>query len=309
MDIRHVPIEVDDIVVDHDVMIRDRLDESWVRELAALYEDRHQIDPILLMKDKDGIIRLVHGFYRVAALKMCGHSGTTAEIREGSKDQAILAACRVDHHGLRRTIQEQKKAVFRVKESAEMKNSSNRAIGIYCGIPEWAVVKILLGEEPILGPRVCHVSVPGELPLKKNLTALYAKIDSALRANPSMNSTEISKLLKCNRALVAKRRIEIGVPQANFPGKAKPEARASIIELLKNNPKRTLASIAEEVGVAPSTVSGIRDKLLKEKKEQDEKKKEQAPAPSDEMPSAPFRKGAQPDPRLTFQQYKVRSGS
>ena len=92
------------------------------------------------------------GFHRIEAASSSGHESILAEIREGTRrDAIILAAGANAAHGLRRTAADKRRSVEALLKDNEWKRWSDREIGKACAVDHKTVGKIrreLSGEIP-----------------------------------------------------------------------------------------------------------------------------------------------------------------
>lgn len=284
-------VETDFVSVDTRIMTR-VLDQIWVEELAALYEDRIvEIDPVLLMKDPDGILWLADGFHRMAAVAMCGHSGIMAEVRDGTFEKAVLLACKANTRGLRRNLKDQFESVTRTLRHPEAKDWSVKDVAKYCGTTIQFVQDVQAGRMPsAMRPKSVHV-VTGRVSIPTSRKSLYEKVDSALRSNPRSTNTDIADSVGCDRGVVARRRVTLGLevpkddpPKSERPKKFDPpksersksieQKKALAVKILQDQPDVKLKDVSEASGLAPSTISGIRRDM-------------RLSIPTGEIPSAP----------------------
>jgi len=106
MDIRNLPL--DDLVLDPNLNLRDRLDDFSVERYADSWD---RLPPITVY-EIDGRWVLADGFHRHAAAIMLGKRSIPAEIREGSFTEALDFVASVNlFHGLPLTRAERRRAV------------------------------------------------------------------------------------------------------------------------------------------------------------------------------------------------------
>jgi ParB-like nuclease domain len=106
MKIREVPL--DDLVLDQNLNLRDRLDDFTVERYADSWE---RLPPITVFKVDDRLL-VADGFHRHAAAIMLGKRTIRAEIREGSFTDALDFVASVNlFHGLPLTRAERRRAV------------------------------------------------------------------------------------------------------------------------------------------------------------------------------------------------------
>ena len=106
MDIRNVPL--DDLVLDPNLNLRDRLDDFTVERYADSWD---RLPPITVF-DVDGKWLVADGFHRHAAAVMLGKRTIPAEIRVGTFTDALDFVASVNlFHGLPLSRAERRRAV------------------------------------------------------------------------------------------------------------------------------------------------------------------------------------------------------
>ena len=118
---------------DADVQPRLALSEAHIREYAALLQEGHQLGTIVVFQD--GLdYYLADGFHRVAAAKSIGLEELPAEIRVGTKRDAIFYACAANKHGKPLSNVDKQRVVLHLLEDAEWGQWSDREIARHCGV-------------------------------------------------------------------------------------------------------------------------------------------------------------------------------
>ena len=106
MDIRDVP--VDDLVLDPNLNLRDRLDDFTVERYVEAWE---RMPPVTVF-EVDGRLLLADGFHRHAAAVKLGRRMMPAEVRQGTFNDALDFVAGVNlFHGLPLTRTERRRAV------------------------------------------------------------------------------------------------------------------------------------------------------------------------------------------------------
>src|SRR5512135_3710416 len=106
MDIRELPL--DDLVLDPNLNLRDRLDDFTVER----YAESWQRMPPVTVYEVDGRWLLADGFHRHAAAVLLGRKTIPAEVRPGESTDALDFASSVNlFHGLPLTRAERRRAV------------------------------------------------------------------------------------------------------------------------------------------------------------------------------------------------------
>lgn len=122
-----------DLRIDPAIQQREALDDGAVADYAAVLIDGAPLPPISVVVDGSDEHWLVDGFHRVAAAKLAGVAELTAELSEGSREDAIWASCGANaNHGVRRTNADKRRAVtsaLRLRPEA-----ADREIARHCGV-------------------------------------------------------------------------------------------------------------------------------------------------------------------------------
>ncbi len=98
--------------------------------------------PVLLFNDGTDHW-LVDGYHRVLAAEMIGLTEIAAEVRQGTRRDAVLYSCGANAtHGLRRTNADKRRAVLTLLQDGEWSQWTNVAIAKACGVAESFVRKL-----------------------------------------------------------------------------------------------------------------------------------------------------------------------
>jgi hypothetical protein len=137
------------INVDQDVQARTKLDEERVALIAMLYADKSEdLPPIILIKTAEGLV-LADGFTRVEAARQASLDSVEAEIRTGTKRDAILTNIEANaSHGSPLTLRERRRAVERLLADPDWSKETDRAIGRRCGVDNKTVAKLRREKAP-----------------------------------------------------------------------------------------------------------------------------------------------------------------
>jgi hypothetical protein len=134
-------LALDVILLDADVQPRDTMSSNLIREYAALYAEGQDLPPITVFQDGQEYW-LADGFHRVSAAREAGLDEIAAEVREGTKRDAMLYACGANLHGKSRTNEDKRRAVTRLLQDGEWAMWSNSEIARHCGVAHSLVGKL-----------------------------------------------------------------------------------------------------------------------------------------------------------------------
>lgn len=124
-------VNLNAIRIDGGTQARASLNESAVAEYA---DDLASLPPVLLFNDGSEQW-LADGFHRYHAYRKAGKASIPAEIRSGTRRDAILYAVGANTaHGLRRTNEDKRRAVRTLLDDAEWATWSDRKIAEACGV-------------------------------------------------------------------------------------------------------------------------------------------------------------------------------
>ena len=150
------------IKIDHSIQQRDKmLDNGIVSEYAEAMKAGSKFPPIIVYYDGT-TYWLADGYHRVEAADEAGMKTIAAEIRPGSKRDAILYACGANRdHGLRRSREDVRRAIETMLKAAEWGQWSDRAIAelVGCDHKTVAAVRGQVGNFP-----TCDDDQPGDDP-------------------------------------------------------------------------------------------------------------------------------------------------
>src|SRR6266571_9080734 len=95
-----ISLALEVLILDAEVQPRETMSNATIQEYAALYADGQELSAILVFRDGQSYW-LADGFHRVSAARQAGLTELPAEVQEGTKRDAILAACGANLHGKR----------------------------------------------------------------------------------------------------------------------------------------------------------------------------------------------------------------
>ncbi|BAQ63114.1 biosynthesis of aminoglycoside antibiotics (plasmid) [Geminocystis sp. NIES-3708] len=135
-------VDISQIVDTPETQSRCKLDLETIEEYAELMESGVNFPPVILYFDGEKYY-LADGFHRLEAAKKCNLLTINAEVRQGSKSDAILYSVSANaNHGLRRTSADKTKAVETVLKNEEWRKWSDNEIAKQCGVSHPFVGKI-----------------------------------------------------------------------------------------------------------------------------------------------------------------------
>lgn len=127
-------VALHDIRTDGGTQARAALNDETVAEYAANIEANDTMPPVVVFYD-GAAYWLADGFHRVAARAKVGRLTVKAEVRQGTRRDAVLYACGANAtHGLRRTNADKRRAVETLLRDEEWSQWSDREIARRCGV-------------------------------------------------------------------------------------------------------------------------------------------------------------------------------
>lgn len=143
----NILVPLDKILTDEAAQTRVKPRAGVVREYAAamktqLAEGNWQFPPVILFADGE-TYHLGDGCHRVLAARLAGLTEIAAEVRPGTRRDAILFGISANNtHGLPRTNADKRKAVQILLEDAEWSQWSDREIARRCQVTHKFVSKL-----------------------------------------------------------------------------------------------------------------------------------------------------------------------
>lgn len=125
-------LALDAIQIDGGTQSRSSLNQAVVDEYAEAIKGGATFPPIVVFYDGDKHW-LADGFHRFHAYQQLGRAGIDADIRQGTRRDAILHSVGANEtHGLRRTNEDKRRAVLTLLGDAEWSTWSDREIARRC---------------------------------------------------------------------------------------------------------------------------------------------------------------------------------
>lgn len=127
-------VDLSIIRVDGGTQPRVSLNESVVAEYREVLDSGGNLPPVVIFFD--GSDRwLGDGFHRVHAYRAANLSSIPAEVRSGTRRDALLFSCGANaSHGLRRSVEDKRRAVMTLLEDDEWSRMSDRQIASACQV-------------------------------------------------------------------------------------------------------------------------------------------------------------------------------
>lgn len=144
-------VALDFIQIDGGTQPRAEIDDYLVSEYADAMESGAEFPPVVVFYD--GVSHwLADGFHRTHAARRVGAEEVPAEVRNGTKRDAVLYSVGANSaHGKRRTNADKRKAVLTLLKDDEWSQWSDREIARQCGVNDKTVGNIrreLTAENP-----------------------------------------------------------------------------------------------------------------------------------------------------------------
>ncbi len=135
-------VALHDIRTDGGTQARAALNDETVAEYAANIEANDAMPPVVVFYDGSAYW-LADGFHRVAARAKVGRLTVKAEVRQGTRRDAVLYACGANAtHGLRRTNADKRRAVETLLRDEEWSQWPQAQIAKACGVSREYVSRV-----------------------------------------------------------------------------------------------------------------------------------------------------------------------
>lgn len=141
--VRSVPLA--DIRIDGDTQSRAAINREVVAEYSKATKPSAAFPPVVLFFDGT-TYWMADGFHRYEAHLASGATGIAAEVRQGTQRDAILYSVGANtNHGLRRTIEDKRRAVLLLLNDPEWSGWADREIARQCVVSHPFVAKLREG--------------------------------------------------------------------------------------------------------------------------------------------------------------------
>lgn len=135
-------LEIDALERDMELQARVSLNADVVKDYADQMAAGAVFPPVLVFA-RPGAHALVDGFHRVAAREALGFTTVLAEIRQGTREDALWHGLTANQtHGLRRTNDDKHRCVVKALTHARGRTLSDRQIASHCGVHHYTVSRI-----------------------------------------------------------------------------------------------------------------------------------------------------------------------
>ena len=141
-------INIRAIRIDGGTQSREKLDQAVVDEYAELMKEGTEFPPISVVHDGNEYY-LSDGFHRLLAAQRAGKASINCDVITGTLRDAILYSLSANSsHGLRRTVEDRRKAVMTMLEDFEWGEWSDREIARQCHVSHPFVAKLRAAMKP-----------------------------------------------------------------------------------------------------------------------------------------------------------------
>jgi hypothetical protein len=145
-------VQLNKIRIDGDTQARPEINYSLVTEYAEKMRDGVKFPPVTVFFD-GASYWLADGFHRYHGHKANATKEIEADVQEGTQRDAQLYSFGAnDDHGMRRTVEEKRRSVFRMAEDFEWGDYSDREIARICKVSHPFVAKIREGLKNVNSP-------------------------------------------------------------------------------------------------------------------------------------------------------------
>jgi hypothetical protein len=153
-------LKVSDIRIDGGTQIRKKLNKDKVSEYAEQMTDGEMFPPITVFFDGSSYW-LASGFHRLFATKLNGKETISAEVKDGTVDDATLFALGDNKHGLNMTAEDYRRSIEIMLEHPKWKKWSNVQIAKHIGVSAMTVGRVKKEREPDAPAKKTYVDKHG----------------------------------------------------------------------------------------------------------------------------------------------------
>jgi hypothetical protein len=130
---RVASLRLDVLTLDPEVQPRAVMAPGLIDDYAALMQDGHVFPPLVVFQDGSDYW-LADGFHRVLAARQAGLTELEAEIRQGTRRDAMYYACGANQHGKGRNHADKERVVTRLLKDPEWRLMPFMHIARHCGV-------------------------------------------------------------------------------------------------------------------------------------------------------------------------------
>lgn len=153
-------VNLKQIRIDGGTQSREKLDQNVVGEYAELIKEGTQFPPISVVFDGTDYY-LADGFHRLLAAQKAGKASINCDVITGTLRDAVLYSLSANHsHGLRRSIEDKRKAVLTMLEDFEWAEWEDREIARQCHVSHPFVAKMRASLKASKAPATGNVTSP-----------------------------------------------------------------------------------------------------------------------------------------------------
>jgi hypothetical protein len=206
-------INIKAIRIDGGTQSREKLDQAVVDEYAELMKEGTEFPPISVVHDGNEYY-LSDGFHRLLAAQKAGKASINCDVITGTLRDAILYSLSANaSHGLRRTIEDRRKAVMTMLEDFEWGEWSDREIARQCHVSHPFVAKMRAAMKP--DPKSGNITTP------KTEKKAEPKVEEPEVEAHDPQKEVIDELVERNNELEKRLAIELMEATPEEKGKAK----------------------------------------------------------------------------------------
>lgn len=183
--VRRMTLVVSAIRINAGTQSRATISEATVAEYAEAMIRGDRFPPVIVFQSEEGLI-LADGFHRVRAAKQAGFDTISAEIRRGTRLDALKFSLRANHsHGLRRTNEDKRHAVRLALR--ELSHLSDRMVAGMCGVSVTFVggVRSELSISDSSSKRLGKDGKSRNLPIKRTISPVPSMADAGPHPLPN----------------------------------------------------------------------------------------------------------------------------
>jgi len=145
-------MKLTEIKVDGGLQSRAEINNQVIAEYTEVIRNGEKMPPVTVFYDGT-TYHLADGWHRYFAHKQAGFADIEADIKDGTRRDAILYSVGANGiHGLRRSNEDKRKCVMTLLDDMEWSELSNMEIAKYCGVSDVFVGKLRKALDPESNP-------------------------------------------------------------------------------------------------------------------------------------------------------------